>query len=246
MRAGQKLCVRELPLPMSRRRDYSSAICEAAPRSARAPRRQSQARRRWAGQQPLGLLARGAGPHRVGPAHRQFLRGCNGRTAAPQPAPQFICTDHAHESIHHSFHAAAGVPLRQNSQTTRTAVAMNRLAILALCTLLAGCSQTSKPAGSGASPVSTTNTAAAATSRAAPAHQAASATGACDTAIRSQANSAMLGGALGMVGGFGGFGGRGGMVAAQVASTAGGAIARSQQAQAQANVMRECQSRQGY
>ena len=242
MRAGQKLCVRELPLPMSRRRDYSSAICEAAPRSARAPRRQSQARRRWAGQQPLGLLARRAGPHRVGSAHRQFLRGCNGRTAAPQPAPQFICTDHAHESIHHSFHAAAGVPLRQNSQTTRTVVAMNRLAILALCTLLAGCSQTSTPA----SPTSASSTAATAATSRTPARQAASTANACDTAIRSQANSAMLGGALGMVGGLGGFGGRGGMVAAQVASTAGGAIARSQQAQAQANVMRECQSRQGY
>ncbi len=242
MRAGQKLCVRELPLPMSRRRDYSSAICEAAPRSARAPRRQSQARRRWAGQQPLGLLARRAGPHRVGSAHRQFLRGCNGRTAAPQPAPQLICTDHAHESVHHSFHAAAGVPLRQNSQTTRTVVAMNRLAILALCTLLAGCSQTSTPA----SPTSASSTAATAATSRTPARQAASTANACDTAIRSQANSAMLGGALGMVGGLGGFGGRGGMVAAQVASTAGGAIARSQQAQAQANVMRECQSRQGY
>ncbi len=76
--------------------------------------------------------------------------------------------------------------------------------------------------------------------------QAASTANACYTAIRNQANSAVLGSALGMVGGFGGFGGRGGMVAAQVASTAGGAIARSQQAQAQANVMRECQAPQAY
>lgn len=116
---------------------------------------------------------------------------------------------------------------------------------MAVCGLLAGCSQTSAPVDTAEGAGSTAPAARPAAIARGQAHQAASDANACDTAIRAQANSAVLGSALGMVGSFGGFGGRGGMVAAQVASTAGGAIARSQQAQAQTSVMRECQAQYG-
>lgn len=95
---------------------------------------------------------------------------------------------------------------------------------------LAACSQTADPS--------------AATRAAAPKNrataQAAAPADTCDTAIRNQANAAMVGSALGMVGGLGGFAGRGGAVASQVASTAGGAIAQAQASQARANVHRAC------
>ena len=108
---------------------------------------------------------------------------------------------------------------------------MKIIVIAVLCGVLAGCSQTSTPAdlaaAGNASPAQPRKTAAAKADR-------------CEEAIKGQANSAMLGSALGMAGGLAGFGGRGGMVAAQVASTAGGMIARSQAQQAQAAVMREC------
>lgn len=106
---------------------------------------------------------------------------------------------------------------------------MRMIVIAVLCGTLAGCSQTSAPADL------------AATGKASPAQPRQTAKAdRCDEAIKGQTNSAMLGSALGMAGGLAGFGGRGGMVAAQVASTAGGMIARSQAQQAQAAVMREC------
>lgn len=118
---------------------------------------------------------------------------------------------------------------------------MKSLVIVMLCGTLAACSQT---AGSGGQ-----ETASAAKpavqSRQAAAKQAGKTADSCDEAIQAQANSAMLGGALGMVGSFGGYGGRGGAVAAQVASTAGGMVARSQSQKAQEAVMRECH-RRGY
>lgn len=65
---------------------------------------------------------------------------------------------------------------------------------------------------------------------------------ACEKAMRSQTNAAMLGSALGMVGGLGGFGGQGGAIAGHVASTAGSMVAQSQSANARASVMQECYS----
>ncbi len=119
---------------------------------------------------------------------------------------------------------------------------MKSLVIVMLCGALAACSQT---AGSGGQEMASA-TKPAAQSRQASAKQAAGKKAdTCDEAIQAQANSAMLGGALGMVGSFGGFGGRGGAVAAQVASTAGGMVARSQSQKAQEAVMRECH-RRGY
>ncbi|ATN33108.1 hypothetical protein ACO34A_04735 [Rhizobium sp. ACO-34A] len=53
-------------------------------------------------------------------------------------------------------------------------------------------------------------------------------------------NSAMAGNMLGMAGGLVGFGGRGGAIASQVASTAGGMIAQSQQAKERQALERDC------
>lgn len=110
---------------------------------------------------------------------------------------------------------------------------MRTLLAIALCGVLAACSQTSTPADAGKPTPSARKQAA--TSK----------QDACDAAVRKQANSAMLGSALGMAGSLGGFGGHDGAVAAQIASTAGGVIARQQQAQAQADMMRDC-GRSGY
>ncbi len=110
---------------------------------------------------------------------------------------------------------------------------MSRLALVLVCAALAGCSQTSGLADA-SSPSSVS--AYAAPGKSAEGRKESR----CDSAIRGQANAAMLGSALSMAGGLGGFGGRGGMIAAQVAGTAGNMLARSQQQQAQATVMREC------
>jgi hypothetical protein len=119
---------------------------------------------------------------------------------------------------------------------------MRALLIAALCGSLAACSQTTATVdaeGGHHTPRQARTAAAAHPSQTA----AAAAADECDKAIQNQTNAAMLGGALGMAGAFGGFGGRGGAIAGQVASTAGGAIARSQSAQARANVMHQCQQR---
>lgn len=116
---------------------------------------------------------------------------------------------------------------------------MKALVVAALCCALAACNQTSASVDAGGGDASTQTRQASAGAKGR--QTAAANPGNCEEAIRGQANSAMLGSALGMVGGLGGFGGRGGMVAAQAASTAGGVIARSQAAEAQARVMRECQ-----
>lgn len=106
-----------------------------------------------------------------------------------------------------------------------------RTIITSLMTVaLAACSQTTDPVATAQTPASRTK----------PTAQAAAPADKCDTAIRNQANAAMVGSALGMVGGFGGFAGRGGAVASHVASTAGGAIAQAQASQARANVHRDC------
>ncbi|MEO3386836.1 hypothetical protein [Mesorhizobium sp. CAU 1741] len=115
---------------------------------------------------------------------------------------------------------------------------MRSLAIVLLCAMAAGCSQTSGTS----SPEMAASSKSGGQSR----HSEGKKSDPCDKAIQAQANSAMLGSALGMVGSFGGFGGRGGAVAAQVASTAGGMVARSQAQKAQETVMRECYKRGGY
>lgn len=105
---------------------------------------------------------------------------------------------------------------------------------IALALVLAGCSQTAE------SPAATSAGGKTSTRVAARQPVAAKKKDACEEAMQAQTNAAMLGGALGMVGGLGGFGGRGGAIAGQVASTAGGMVARSQSASASAQVMREC------
>lgn len=110
---------------------------------------------------------------------------------------------------------------------------MRTVLAMALCGTLAACSQTSAPTQAG---------------KPAPASQRQAAKpkqDACEAAVRKQADSAMIGSALGMAGSLGGFGGHDGAVAAQIASTAGDVIARQQQAQAQAEMMRDCGPR-GY
>lgn len=117
---------------------------------------------------------------------------------------------------------------------------MRALLIAALCGSLAACSQTTATVDAEGGHHTPRQPRAAV---AAQPSQTAAAADECDKAIQNQTNAAMLGGALGMAGAFGGFGGRGGAIAGQVASTAGGAIARSQSAQARANVMHQCQQR---
>lgn len=106
--------------------------------------------------------------------------------------------------------------------------------LVALALVLAGCSQTAE----GPTAASAGEKPAARTAARQPA--AADKKDACEEAMQAQTNAAMLGGALGVVGGLGGFGGRGGAIAGQVASTAGGMVARSQSDSARTKVMREC------
>ncbi|MDW6022632.1 hypothetical protein SAZ10_12790 [Mesorhizobium sp. BAC0120] len=122
---------------------------------------------------------------------------------------------------------------------------MKPLVLLAVCAGLAACSQTAAPSQTAAANPAPAAKAPGKGSLSQP-KTAATQAAACEDAVKKQANTAMLGSALGMAGGLVGFGGgRGGAVAAQLASTAGSVVTQAQSSSAQSAVERDCYAQNG-